>query len=229
MNKYKLLVIEDDKSLRLVLKSYLETKGYIVDSCEDGTTGLEMCLSNKFDLILLDIGLPGLNGFSILQKVRQVNIDIPIIIITDKEEMDNEIETYKLGASLFNRKPINYQLLEFQLKSLLRNVSENTSYTLGELLVQPSLRKIERKGRNINLSFSEYKLLTYLISKKGLIDRYEIENRILSQNKLIISNAADALVARLRRKIGKFNGKDYIQTIYKRGYRLNPDIEVQMT
>src|SRR5438552_2388112 len=111
MNKIKILLIEDDLHLTFFLKRFLENKGFHVVDVKDGYEGLLRAKKNRYNLYLIDLSLPKVNGFTIVQKVRALNNNTPIIMITDKTFLNNEIECFELGANLFHKKPINYELL----------------------------------------------------------------------------------------------------------------------
>lgn len=225
MTRKKILIIEDDQNLNYILKLYLERNGYTALSVTTGKEGLENAKSNKFNLCIVDIGLPDIDGISLVKRLRNEYNNKPIIIITDKYTEQNEIDSYFSGGNIFHEKPIRFDLLNAQLISLLNSAQGSKKYGYGDLFIDMESRVVSKKNKNIELTKKEFDLLSMLIAKpEKVFNRNEIIGMVL-RNQFEISEAAvDTLVWRLRRKLGRYKGNEYIETAFKIGYRINKEI-----
>jgi len=221
-NNPRILLVEDDANLCFFLQKFLENKGYYIKAFQEGDAALNKAQKDKFDLYLIDIGLPKVNGFTIVNKIREVNNTAPIIIITDKDTIINEIESFNIGANLFHRKPLNYELLLIQIKNLLRDFSFRQVIEIGDLYIDIPRKLVKKEGKDIHLTFNEFNLLLLLVKDQcKVFTRDQILTRVLNGYKDIDNGAVDTLISRLRKKLGTYKGHNVIETIYKSGFRLS--------
>ncbi len=217
-----ILVVEDDESLSYFLRKTLEQQSLKVDSASDGEKGLKMATIHKYDLLILDIGLPSLNGLQIVKRLRGKDIKTPIIMITNDASSFNEKETFNLGANLFHRKPIDFDLLIVQIRSILSMNSVDPTFKIGDLFIDVKKRFVTKAEKDLHLSFKEFELLLALISVQGdVLSRPELINQTMKGIRDVEEGSIDTLVSRVRKKIGKFEGEDIIETIHGVGFRLN--------
>lgn len=217
----KILLIEDDTNLNFILTKSLERAGFSVITENTGAAGLSQALDKKVDLILLDIGLPELNGFEVIKKLRPQKLSVPIIVMTSQSQLGKEIESYELGANLFHRKPINYELLEAQIKSMLAPKISEADIKIKDLVISPAKMTVSRKGKGISLTKSEFDLLFLLVTSNGRVfSRNDISKRVMKSHMDVEPGAVDTLVSRLRKKLNVADGPEIIDTVHKSGYRV---------
>lgn len=217
----KILLIDDDLNLTIVLKRFLELKNFNVQVRYDGTSGLQSAKTNRYDLIIIDITLPHINGFSLLEKLRLYGIDTPTIMTSDKYSLDFEIESYKLGTNLFHKKPIEFRLLEVQVKSLIQN-NYKEIFQVGDIKLDLDSRTIYKQNKSIHLTKLEFALFMLFLKSNGkLYSRDEILTKVFYSNKECSYSAVDTLISRLRKKLGDLEGENFIETVFKSGYRMN--------
>ena len=218
------LLVEDDQNLIFFLEKFLINKGFSVTCIKNGEEAVRSIKKEKFDLYLIDIGLPVFNGFTVVRRLREYVPEKPVIIITDKISEYNEVESFAVGASLFHKKPINYRLLESQIRSLLRDSAIDESINIGDLYVNVAKKIVKKELKPISLTFNEFNLLVLLLKDPGRIfSREQIQNRVLKDEVDITGGAVDTLISRLRKKMGDYKGRSSIETIYKSGFRLNSE------
>lgn len=218
------LLVEDDSSLIFFLEKFLINKGFSVTCIKNGEEAVKLIKKEKFDLYLVDIGLPVFNGFTVVRRLREYVPEKPVIIVTDKISEYNEVESFAVGASLFHKKPVNYKLLESQIGSLLRNAEADEVINIGDLVVDVTKKIITKESKHINLTFNEFNLLIIFIKDPGRIfSREQVQNRVLRDEVDVTGGAVDTLVSRLRKKLGDYKGRSSIETIYKSGFRLNSE------
>lgn len=141
----KALVIEDDASLREILKKELTYLGYQVDTEDNGLTALQKALSNTYNIIISDVSLPRMNGMTVLQKLREQKIKVPVIMITNYDQNENERMAFVNGANIFHKKPITFDLLNLQIKMLSDNYQYKPLIEMGDIVIDPA--KKNRKER----------------------------------------------------------------------------------
>lgn len=218
-----ILVVEDDTNLALVVKRKLESMGYNVTTMSSGKDGYEAAISNKYALMMVDIGLPEMNGLKLIQRVRENDIKTPAIIITNQLNSDNEVSAFRSGANLFHPKPLDFNLLEAQVKSLMTSLAINSGIELGDMRIDPNRRQVIKDGKDVELSLKEFELLRLLISVKGnVLTRQDIISGTFGRINDVTEGSVDTLVSRARKKLGIYQGKDVIQTVHGSGFRINP-------
>ncbi len=220
-SKQKILIIEDDRQLLYVLKNFLITLGFEVDVALDATTGIAKLLKKRYTLLLVDYFLPDKNGHKIVSEIRLKDIKLPIILMTTYEQRSVEIDTYQLGANIFHRKPINYDLLKAQIISLLNNYGDYALIRFGSIEINQKNSSVKVNNKLVSFTPNEYEFLLALFRKNGeLLSRYELINVISKRNSEPQLSNVDTIVSRTRAKLG--DAKDIIETVYGKGYRINP-------
>lgn len=222
----KILVIEDEAAMRTGLKDNLEIEGYEIDEAEDGLIGLEKIKSNKFNLIILDVMMPGLSGFDVCKKTRALGIMTPIILLTAKGEEIDKVLGLELGADDYVTKPFSLRELLARVKVILRR-SENNSeqheeYLLGKLKINFTTYNATSNGLDVKLSHREYEILKYLIDHNNqTVARDNLLKDVWGLDSTITTRTIDNFILKLRQKIEyDINHPKIILTIYGIGYKL---------
>lgn len=216
----KIAVVEDDASLAFFLQKFLENKDFKVSIFRDGENAFNSTEKENFNLFIIDIGLPILNGFSLVRKLKETNQQCPIIIVTEQSNTSNEVQTYEIGANIFHKKPINYELLLTQVKNLLKEHLKSQIIETGDLYIEVEKHLVVKNNELVHLTHNEFKLLLLLAKHQcKIFSRDDILEKVLGDQVSI--GAVDTLVNRLRNKLGDYKGRSVIETIYKSGFRLS--------
>lgn len=216
---YKILVIEDEENIASFVKMELVYEGYEVDNSYDGKEGLEKALNGKYDLIILDLMIPNLNGLEVCRRVRKVK-NIPIIMLTARDSVMDKVSGFQMGADDYVVKPFAIEELLARIEALLRRVNNNSEFInlieFKDIVINIESRTVECNGKQINLTTKEYELLLYLVKNKNkvLTRDYLIEN-IWGYDYDGENNVVDVYIRHLRSKLNK---DDYIQTVRGVGY-----------
>jgi DNA-binding response OmpR family regulator len=220
----RVLVIEDERKVASFIKHGLEEERYIVEIAYDGTSGLEMAMNNQFDAILLDVMLPGKDGFSILKELRESGISTPVLVLTARGATEERVQGLDLGADDYLAKPFSFEELAARLRSILRRSSpeKSTKLRCGDLVLDTVSHFAYRFGKEIELTTKEYALLEYLMRNKNrILSRSTITQHVWRHNFDPESNIIDVYIKRLRSKIEADDGaKSLIQSIRGVGYRM---------
>ena len=223
----KLLLVEDEKDLRNILEKRLK-KEFTVDACGDGETALDYLAVYSYDLIILDIMLPKLDGISVLKQVRQKGLLTPILLLTAKGSIEDRVKGLDAGADDYLVKPFAYEELLARLRVLLRRHGKKTSNVLkvGDLTLDMATHRVERSGREIPLSSKEYMLLEYLMHNPNVIlTRNQLEQCAWNNTFEGGSNIVDVYIRYLRKKIDEGFEQKMIRTGRGTGYCLEgPEI-----
>ena len=223
MPQETILIIEDDKTLMRGLKDNFEFAGFTVIASEDGEEGFEKALNNKPDLIILDLMLPGMNGYEICRSLREQELDIPIIMLTAKNQESDIILGLNLGANDYVTKPFSIKELIARANACLRSrrKKEILKYTFGELELDMASRKLSKNKADITLTPKEYGLLSLLITHPDRVfTRDQILNLVWGYNIAVTRRSVDRCVNSLRRKVEKNPADpDFIKTVREVGYR----------
>ena len=217
----RVLIVEDDQNLAETVKTGLEESGYAVDWVSDGFSGLEMVSAYSYDVIILDIMLPGMDGFTICQKIRSKHIESPILILTARYREGDKVRGLDCGADDYLVKPFSYPELYARVRALIRrrNGSHTNQITVGQLALDSSLRKVEYAGATINLTSREYAILEYLIiNLNGVVTREMLEEHIWDCEHGAFSNVIEVLISRIRKKLCAENKEAVIKTVKGLGY-----------
>lgn len=219
---YRILVVEDEIKLRNVLKDYFSSKQDVVYTAENGLKALELIEDEEFDAVLLDIMMPGLDGFSVCRALRK-NSDVPIIFLTALSDEDDKLYGYELGADDYVTKPFSMSVLYAKISALIKrrrgNMLVGDILEAGELQIRLSSHKVYLKKRELSLTPKEYALLECLVKNRNMVmSREQLLVRCWGYDYEGESRAVDTHIKRLREKLGDYAG--YIKTVIKVGYKL---------
>ena len=218
----RVLIIEDDLAMRRGLVDNFQFAGYDVLSAADGTAGLRRALGDEPDLIVLDIMLPGVNGYEICRQVRRKGLEMPIIMLTAKGQEQDIVLGLNLGADDYMTKPFSIRELLARAGALLRRTGQPAAQRmrLGELELDCGARRLTRRGREIPLTPKEYALLELFARRSGqALTRQEILRRVWGFNVLVTARSVDRCVNTLRGKIETPRQGPFIRTVRSIGYR----------
>ena len=219
----RLLLVEDNRRLNNSLRMSLMDDGYAVDPAYDGQEGEEMAEMAPYDAIILDIMLPKKDGLEVCRELRKKRINIPIIMLTARDTIEDRIEGLDSGADDYLIKPFAINELRARLRALLRREATDKTglLSVGDLLADPSTHRVERAGQPITLTAKEYSLLEYFMrNSERLITREMAESHVWSYDFEGTSNVVDVYMRRLRRKIDDPYDTKLFETVRGAGYRL---------
>ena len=219
----RILVVEDERVAAEVLAKGLREHAYAVDVTGDGATALEQAGTNDYDLIILDILLPRLNGLDVCRRLRREGLSVPILMLTARGGPDQRVEGLDLGADDYLPKPYHFPELLARIRALLRRGPALTPSVLSfhDLTVDTRAHRVERAGEVIALTAKEYALLEYLLRRHGeVVGRAEIAEHVWDDSFDPMSNLIEVYIQRLRRKIDHGRPVKLIQTRRGAGYAL---------
>ncbi|WP_353255487.1 response regulator transcription factor [Hyphomonas sp.] len=224
----RILVVEDDADLRRQLADALSQAGYAVDLAADGEDGQFLGETEPYDAVILDLGLPKLDGVSVLKSWRKEGKAFPVLILTARDQWSEKVSGFDAGADDYLTKPFITEELLARLRALLRRATGHSAATIecGKLMVDTRAARATVGGEPIKLTAHEYRVLSYLMHHQGrVVPRTELVEHIYDQDFDRDSNTIEVFIGRLRRKIGQ----DRIQTERGLGYRLIvPDDEARV-
>ncbi|GGI95075.1 response regulator [Streptomyces brasiliensis] len=221
----RLLIVEDEKRLATSLARGLSAEGYVVDVAHDGVDGLHLARERDYDLIVLDIMLPGLNGYRVCSQLRADGDETPILMLTAKDGEYDEAEGLDTGADDYLTKPFSYVVLQARIRALLRRRTRAGALVLriGDLTVDPDARRVERAGTEISLTAREFAVLEHLARHAGqVVSKADILAGVWDFAYDGDPNIVEVYVSVLRRKIDVPFGRRSIRTVRGAGYRLEP-------
>jgi two-component system OmpR family response regulator len=219
----RVLIVEDEPNLGTQLKNSLEANGYAVDLANDGEDGHYLGSTESYDAIILDLGLPTIDGLTILDKWRKEGKVTPVLVLTARDSWPDKVAGLDAGADDYLAKPFQTQELIARLRALIRRASGNASSELiaGDVRLDTRSGRVTLAGEPIKMTAQEYKLLSYLIHHKGkVVSRTELIEHIYDQDFDRDSNTIEVFVTRIRKKLGA----DVITTIRGLGYSLDDRI-----
>jgi two-component system, OmpR family, response regulator len=223
----KILLVEDDKKIATIVKRGLDAEGYTVDVSFDGREGLWLATESSYDLILLDLMLPGRNGFQICADLRANGTWTPIIVLTAKDGDLDEAEALDAGADDYLTKPFSFPVLLARVRSMLRRLDGRTApvpANAGDLRIDPGARRVWRNDNEIDLTARQFDVLEYLVRRAGqVVTKQEILNGVWQYDFDGDLNIVEVYIRRLRTKIDDPFGRHAIETIRGAGYRLAVD------
>ena len=224
--KPKILLCEDDNNLGMVLKNYLELNDYEVILERDGRLGLAAFQREKFDICLLDVMMPNMDGFTLAEEIRDINPDIPLFFLSAKTMKDDIIEGYKLGADDYITKPFDSEVLLLKIKAILKRNEEmhrdevNAEFDMGKYHFNPRLRELSFEGKVQTLSPKENELLKMLAEHlNDLLPREAALKKIWGSDTYFNGRSMDVYIAKLRKYL-KDDTKIEIVNIHGNGFRL---------
>jgi DNA-binding response OmpR family regulator len=219
----RILIIEDEKNLAAILKKGLEENGFAVDLSFEGEDGLYQAESCPYDAVLLDITLPRMDGFTVLNKLREKRVPVPVLMLTSRGELEDRIKGLNTGADDYIVKPFDFTELLARLKAVIRRSSSKASpvISIDDLTIDMNSKTVTRSGRDIKLSAKEYNLLEYLALNSGrVISRTELTEHMYDTEFDLDSNIIDVYINYLRNKTDKGFRNQLIHTIRGAGYVL---------
>ncbi|MBI5840210.1 MAG: response regulator transcription factor [Chloroflexi bacterium] len=219
----RILIVEDNRRLNDSLRATLEDDGYAIDAAFDGLDGEEMGLTPVYDVIILDIMLPGKDGVEVCRALRNRRITTPILMLTALDALDNRVQGLDSGADDYLVKPFEVDELRARIRALLRRESSVKTATLqiADLELDPATHKVRRAGELIDLTAKEFALLEYLMRHANhLVSREKVEEHIWSYERMIASNVVDVYIRRLRRKMDDPYDMKLLETVRGAGYRI---------
>jgi two-component system, OmpR family, response regulator len=222
----RVLVVEDERRLAAGLRKGLEAEGFAVDVALDGADGLWMAREHAYDAVVLDIMLPGMNGYKVCATLRQDGVWTPILMLTAKDGEWDEVEALDTGADDYLTKPFAYAVLVARLRALLRRGARERPVVLeaGDIRLDPAARRAWRGGVEVELTPRELALLEFLLHRRGeVVSKREILEHVWDYDFEGDSNIVEVYVWHLRNKLDRPFGRDTIQTIRGAGYRLAAD------
>ncbi len=221
----KALIIEDEKKVSAFIKKGLESEGFVVDIAYDGEKGLAKAYNDSYDIIILDLMLPKIDGFSLLQRLRREKITTQVLILTAKGHVEDRIDGLNLGADDYLVKPFAFGELLARIRALLRRdgYQKNPIIEFDDLAINTSTREVFRSGKIVELSAKEYALLEFLSYNTGrALNRATISEHVWHYNFDRGTNFIDVYINRLRNKIDEGYEKKFIQTVRGYGYMFKP-------
>ncbi|WP_432836985.1 response regulator transcription factor [Dactylosporangium sp. CA-092794] len=215
----RLLVVEDEMRMAHALQRGLQAEGFAVDVAGDGPNGLELARHGGYDAVILDIMLPGLSGYRVVQTLRAEKNWVPVLMLSAKDGEYDQADGLDCGADDYLTKPFSYVVLVARLRALLRRgAPERPSVlTVGDLTLDPARRRVTSGGDEIVLTAREYALLEYLMRRPGqVVSKTELLDHVWDASVDTAPNAVEVYVGYLRRKLGR----DLLETVRGAGYRL---------
>lgn len=217
----RILIIEDEEKVANFIKRGLKEEGYSVDVAYDGEEGHFQATSNEYDVIILDLILPKIDGISLCKKLRADKINIPVLMLTAKDSVKDKVIGLDSGANDYLTKPFSFEELLARMRALLRKTETLTATKLrvGDLVLDLLTHKVTRSGKEIILTNKEYSLLEYFMRNVGsIVTRTMISEHVWDVNFDTFTNVIDVYINYLRNKIDKGYKKKLIHTVRGRGY-----------
>ena len=217
----RILIVEDEKKVAAFIKKGLEEETYAVDIATDGEEGFHLGEQNQYDLIILDLMLPKINGLDILSRLRSQKIDTPILLLTAKDSVENKVEGLNLGADDYLTKPFAFSELLARIRVLLRRgkAESKTTLEIADLTLNLVSHKVNRGSEEIELTGKEYSLLEYFMrNQEKVLTRTMIAEHVWDYNFDTFTNVIDVYVNHLRKKIDKNFSTKLLHTLRGVGY-----------
>lgn len=224
----RILIVEDEPKVSGFVQRGLIAERYAVDVCADGRDGLELAQAFPYDLIILDVMLPRLDGSEILQRIRRQNACVPVLMLTAKDGVEDKVKLFETGADDYVTKPFAFAELLVRAKALLRRgpVNRSSTMSVGELELDRLTQQVKRGGKRIELTAKEYSLLEYLMQNEGrVLSRNMIIEHVWDQSFDGITTIVDVYVRHLRAKVDDGHTAKLIRTVRGSGYLIRRDGE----
>ena len=220
----RILVVEDEKKLAELISRSLRAERYAVDTAHDGAAAWVLIETYDYDLLILDLMLPGLDGGELLRRTRRKNPHVPILILTARDAMDEKVRQFEAGADDYLTKPFAFAELSVRVKALLRRgpVTRASTLRVGDLEIDRLTQQVRRGGRRIELTGKEYALLEYLAAHAGrVLSRTMIVEHVWDESFEGLTNIVDVYVRHLRGKVDDPFPTKLIRTVRGAGYCIN--------
>jgi heavy metal response regulator len=222
----KILVVEDEAGVLGFIKQGLTEAGYVVDVARDGAEGLDYTLAYEYDVIVLDIMLPKMNGLDVLREMRERRLKTPVLLLTARDGLDDRVRGLDIGADDYLVKPFAFPELLARIRALLRRPPLQTGnlFSMGDLEMDISQREVRRAGKRIDLSPREFALLEMLCRHPNqVLTRTQIIEHVWNFNFFSDTNVVDVYIGYLRRKLDRDFDRPLIHTVRGVGFRLSED------
>lgn len=219
----RILVVEDEEKVSRFVARGLEAERFAVDKAADGVSGLELATLYEYDLIILDLLLPGLSGTEMLRRLREVNAHVPVLVLTARDAIGDKVENFEAGADDYLTKPFAFAELLARVKALLRRGAVNRSNVIrvADLELDRRSQTVRRGGKRIELTAKEYSLLEYLMANAGrVLSRTMIIEHVWDQSFDSVTNIVDVYVRHLRNKVDDPFERKLIRTVRGVGYSI---------
>ena len=219
----RVLVVEDAKDMNRLIVKTLTRAGYSVDGCYNGEEALDFLAGAEYDAILLDVMMPKLDGYALLEKLRSQGMDTPVLFLTARDAISDRVMGLDLGADDYLVKPFDFEELLARIRAMTRKKSGKKSnvFTLGDLQVDAQSHTVTRGGKEINLLPKEFTILEYMIRNQGtVLSREQLENQIWNYERSGSSNNIDVYISKLRKKIDGEGRSRLLHTIRGVGWVL---------
>ena len=219
----RLLFCEDEPDLNRILTRRLTEEGYGVDSCLDGITALDYWEAAEYDGVILDVMMPGMDGFTLLRRAREKGLSSPVLFLTARDAVEDRVRGLDLGASDYLVKPFSIPELLARVRALVRRPASEGAGVLqaGDLTLDPAAHRVRRGEREITLTTREFSLLEYLmINKNAVLSREQIEDHVWNFDYEGGTNVVDVYIRYLRKKIDEGESEKLIHTVRGTGYLL---------
>ena len=222
----RILIVEDDAALASFIRKGLEAEHHAVDVANEGNQGRSMAMEFDYDLVVLDLNLPGMDGLSVLKSLRQRKANLPVMILTARSRVEDRVQCLDSGADDYLVKPFSYLELSARARALLRrsHLPSESVLTVRDLCLDRVERKVERAGRHIELTTKEFALLEYLMRNAGRrLTRAMIIEHVWNLTFDSTTNVVDVYINYLRRKVDDGFSPCLIHTVRGVGYQMSPD------
>ena len=219
----RILVVEDEKHLNRIISEAVEDEGYSVDSCYNGLEALEYLECADYDVIILDIMMPKMNGLELVRRLRDRGDSTPVLFLTARDAVADRVEGLESGGDYYLTKPFDFQELMAVVRVMTRKYTGNRSniYTIADLSLDSNTRTVTRAGKNIELTAKEFSLLEYMMRNKGVVlSREMIENNLWNYDYEGGTNVVDVYVGYLRKKMDTGFSQKLIHTVWGTGWVL---------
>jgi len=225
-NRMRILIVEDERKVAEMVSRGLKAERYAVDVADNGDTGWAMAHTYDYDLVVLDLGLPGMDGAELLRRIRGRNSRIPILILTARDATACKVDSFEAGADDYLTKPFAFAELAVRIKALLRRGAADQSSVIrvGDLEINRLTQQVSRAGQRIELTAKEYALLDYLATHPGrVLSRTMIVEHVWDQSFEGLTNIVDVYVRHLRSKVDDPFPVKLIRTVRGSGYRITDE------
>lgn len=219
----RILVVEDEKHLNRIISEAVEDEGYSVDSCYNGLEALEYLECAQYDVMILDVMMPKMDGFTLVRKLRERGDNTPVLFLTARDAVADKVQGLESGGDYYLTKPFDFKELMAVVRVMARKYTGNRSniYTIADLSLDSNTRTVTRAGKNIELTAKEFSLLEYMMrNKEVVLSREMIENNLWNYDYEGGTNVVDVYVGYLRKKMDTGFSKKLIHTVWGTGWVL---------
>ena len=222
----RILVAEDEKNMNRLISEAMEDEKYSVDSCFDGAEAVDYALSADYDVIILDVNMPKLDGFSVVERLRSDGCSTPVLFLTARDSVMDKVKGLNAGGDYYLTKPFSFDELRAVINVMTRKYTGNKTneYRVGDLVLDTASKTVSRSGEPIDLTAKEFALLEYMIRNKGVVlSREMIENNLWNYEYEGGTNVVDVYIGYLRRKVDKGRDVKLIHTVWGTGWVLREE------